>query len=104
MGGVDCDTSAAASVSVRVVNEAGAPVGDARVTFSHAGGAEQPAECVQPAPDGRSCGGWAAGWEQAGDFVIKAASADGSRQAQEAVSVEAGRCHVVGKQLQLTLR
>lgn len=103
-GAVACDTSLAYSVSIQVVDEAGRNVPDAQVRYSLNGGPEQRAECVQfPNGDG-VCGGWAAGHEETGDFVIKATSADGTRQAEGQVAVEDGRCHVESKQLQLTLR
>lgn len=102
--GTECDASLAYSVSIRVVDEAGRNVPDAQVRYSLNGGPEQRAECVEfPLGDG-VCGGWAAGQEETGDFVIKATSADGARQAEGQVSVGDGRCHVDSKQLQLTLR
>jgi hypothetical protein len=104
LGPVECDTSVAHSVTISVVDEAGGRVGDARVSFSHAGGAEQQAACIQPAPDGRSCGQWGAGSEQAGAFTVRATSADGTRRAEGQVSVEEGRCHVQSQTLTLTLR
>lgn len=100
---VVCDTSARASVSVTVLDEAGQQVQDARVTFTRDGGAEQQADCVPSASDS-GCSQWVAGWEQPGDFVVKATSADGTRHAEGQASVEDGTCHVEGQSLQLTLR
>ena len=98
-----CTTEAIASVSITVLDEAGQRVRDARVTFVRDGGAEQQAECLQGSTD-TGCETWVTGWEQPGDFVIKATSADGTRQAQGQASVEDGTCHVEGQSLQLTLR
>ena len=100
---IACTTEAVASVSVTVLDEAGQRVQDARVTFTRDGGAEEQADCV-PSTTGSGCSGWVAGWEQPGDFVIKATSADGTRQAQGQVTVDDGTCHVEGQSLQLTLR
>lgn len=102
-GSIACTAEAVASVSVTVVDEAGQRVEDARVTFTRDGGAEEQAECV-PVVMGTGCARWVAGWEQPGDFVIKATSADGARQAQGQASVDDGTCHVEGQSLQLTLR
>jgi hypothetical protein len=102
-GSTVCDTSALASVSVTVLDEAGQRVQDARVTFTRDGGAEEQAECV-PSASGAGCAQWVAGWERPGDFVVKATSADGTRQAQGQATVGDGTCHVEGQSLQLTLR
>ncbi len=102
--GIECDASMAHSVNIRVVDEAGRNVPDAQVRYSLNGGPERQAACVEFPLGDSVCSGWAAGQEETGDFVIKATSADGARQAEGRVSVEEGRCHVDSKQLQLTLR
>jgi hypothetical protein len=102
-GGIACDDSLARSVIIRVVDEGGRNVPDARVTYSHEGGAEEQAGCVLFS-DGTTCNGWGAGTEQTGAFVIKAASADGTRHAEGRVTVEEGTCHVDTEELRLTLR
>lgn len=102
--GVVCPAIAAGSVQVSVVDAQGAAVLDAKVTYSVDGGAEQPADCV--ALSGAGCSRWVAGWERTGSFVVRAASADGAKQAEAAVVVvkSGGDCpHVVQQAVKLTL-
>jgi hypothetical protein len=86
-GGIDCDTSAAASVQVRVESEAGEDLSDqATVTYSVDG--------VETPCDGPYDSQFVCGWEVAGPIVISV-SAEGYETAEETVVVESDVCHVI---------
>jgi hypothetical protein len=88
-GGEACDRLAAVSVTVTVE---GPEAPD--VYWVHEGTA---ADC-DPLGDGT----WACGYEVAGEIVVRAEAA-GWQTADEAVTVEAGECHVVGEQVTLAM-
>ena len=98
-----CDASAAVSVAITVVDQDGAQVPEAVVTWSVDGGEPQNADCMNDV-----C---FAGYEVAGEFTITATydwtSDDGccwaSDTATANVTVEQGECHVVGQSVTLTL-
>jgi hypothetical protein len=102
----DCTEEARASVVVTVVDAAGQPVPDAKVRFSIDGGAEEQAMCNPPTstPNATTCRDWTAGWERGGSYTIKATSADGTRSAEQQLTVTEDECHVKTEQVQLTLR
>lgn len=100
-----CTLEASASLSVKVIDDKGVVVPDAKVTFSLNGGALQSAECVQPVGGGGgSCAEWTAGVEEAGMFDVKATSADGTKKAEQSITVAQGKCHVIQQQATLTLK
>ncbi len=103
-GGVACTTEARSSVTVKVVDAQGMPVSDAVVTYTVDGGASQNAECVNPVGGMGNCQEWVAGYEVAGDFVITAASADGTKMATQMVTVTKDQCHVISQTATLTLQ
>lgn len=91
-----CDTSAAASVNVSLVDEAGAALSSASVTYTVDDGGETACESMGNA------GSWACGWEVAGHFVITAAS-DGYVEQTEEVDVAQGECHVESQSVTMTM-
>ncbi|QRK11106.1 hypothetical protein JQX13_14150 [Archangium violaceum] len=99
----DCTLEARASVQVRVVDTRGNPRRDARVTFTRDGGPEQLALCNGVGPQQGDCDTWVTGYEQPGEYVITATSADGQHTARQSVSVGDGRCHVQAQSVTLTL-
>lgn len=101
-GETACTDIAVFSVNITVYDLSGAVAGDAAVRFRVDGGPWSDAQCFATEP-GDACSSWAAGIEQAGMFEIEADSADGSRQAQAAVEVLDGECHVEAEQVALTL-
>ncbi|MFZ5482519.1 MAG: hypothetical protein ACOZNI_37500 [Myxococcota bacterium] len=86
---IDCDTSAAVSVSVTVVGPE-----DPTVTMITDAG--------EFACDDWPDGTWACGYEVAGDVTVRAA-ADGWVTTQKTVTVEQGECHVVGESVTLEM-
>src|SRR5262245_14915151 len=66
---VACLDYAVTSVSINVVDDQGAPVPTAHVTFSIDGGPEQDAECFGFEDPSAGCTEWDAAWEKAGHFV-----------------------------------
>jgi len=98
-----CTLEARASVQVRVVDARGTVQRDARVTFTRDGGPEQQALCNGGEQAQGNCETWVTEYEQPGDYVITATSADGQRTARQSVSVEEDECHVQGQSVTLTL-
>jgi hypothetical protein len=99
-----CTLESRASVVVTVVDTKGTVQRDARVTFTLDGGPEQQALCNgslsgTPPP----CDRWVPTYEQGGQYVITATSADGSSTAQARVTVREDECHVQTETVQLTL-
>jgi hypothetical protein len=92
--GPDCDTMAALSVLVTVVDEAGADVQDVAVTYQPEGRIAQPCE--------ETDGEWACGWEVSGAIEIVVA-ADGYLTHTETVEVTADECHVQQGDLNVVL-
>lgn len=100
----DCTLEARASVQVRVVDSRGNPQRDARVTFTRDGAPEQQALCNGGAePQQGNCDTWVTGYEQPGEYVITATSADSQHTARQSVSVSEGKCHVQSQSVTLTL-
>ena len=98
-----CTLEARSSVQVTVVDTQGRTQRDAHVTFTLNGGPEQNALCDGGANQGGDCTTWVTSYEQAGDYVITATSADGTRSAQSAVTVTEDTCHVITQSVMLTL-
>ncbi|MCY1083578.1 Ig-like domain-containing protein [Archangium lansingense] len=98
-----CTLEARASVQVSVVDTKGNPQRDARVTFTLDGGAEQQALCNGSEQAQGNCDTWVTGYEQPGDYVITATSADGQRTARQSVSVTEDECHVQTQTVTLKL-
>ena len=92
-----CTTEARASVMVRVVDQAGAPLTGAVVTYTVDGSEPMAAELILSNQ-------YVAGWETRGDFVITA-SLTGfvTAQATATVTEEASGCHVISESVELTL-
>jgi hypothetical protein len=96
-GGTACAEYAASSVTVNLIDESGAPIADATLSFSVDGGASQSCESFGD-------GTYVCGWEQAGSIAITA-EREGFRSTTETVEVgmtEDG-CHVEGQVLDITL-
>ena len=98
-----CTLEARASVQVNVVDPRGNPQRDARVTFTLDGGPQQQALCNGSEQTQGNCDNWVTGYEQPGDYVITATSADGQRTARRSVSVTEDECHVQSQTVTLTL-
>ncbi|HEX5747993.1 MAG TPA: hypothetical protein VFZ09_17255 [Archangium sp.] len=98
-----CTLEARASVQVNVVDPRGNAVRDARVTFTRDGSAEQQALCNGSEQAQGNCDTWVTGYEQPGEYVITATSADGQRTARQSVSVGEDECHVQSQTVTLTL-
>jgi hypothetical protein len=99
---ITCTLESRASVSVTVVDTQGNPQPDARVTFTRNGGPEQQALCLRnDQPSG--CDAWVAEYEQPGEFLVTATSADGARKVQQGVVVDEDECHVLTQTVRLTL-
>lgn len=92
---VDCDAMAYASVSVTVLDEAGAPATDAIVQAAVNGG--EAFDC-DPVGDGE----FVCGWEIAGEFEITA-SADGQTEVSTRTVVTGDACHVMSETVTLSL-
>jgi hypothetical protein len=99
-----CTLELATSVTITVVDEAGAAQGDAKVTFSVNGGPERQAVCLPGQGAEAGCDLWTAGEEESGDFKIKATSGDGQKHAEASVTVEDDGCHVIGEKVTMTLK
>ncbi|HRI72624.1 MAG TPA: hypothetical protein PK156_50655 [Polyangium sp.] len=95
-GGTACTDLAAASVSVAVVDSAGAAVADAMLTFSVDGGAPQ-------ACDNMMNGSYVCGYEQAGMITISATKGADTATQTVTVSKDGQGCHVVGQSITMTL-
>jgi hypothetical protein len=89
-----CDTMAALSILVTVVDEGGLDIDDATVTYAPEGEAAQDCEGN---PDGYACG-----WEVSGDIEIVVV-ADGYLTHTETVTVEEDTCHVIQETLDVVL-
>lgn len=102
-GGADdpivCTTEARASVVVQVVDAAGAPLAGATVSYRVDSGPEQTAECSETAG---ACATFVAGREVVGDFSIRAEKA-GSQAATASVTVQRDVCHVITREVVMTL-
>lgn len=98
-----CTLEARASVRVTVEDSAGNLQRTAHVSYIRDSDPEQDATCVDASGSPTGCGIWVAGWELAGDFLITATSADGTRTAQQQVHVDADECHVLTQTVKLTL-
>jgi hypothetical protein len=98
-----CTLEARAAVQVTVVDTRGGIQRDARVTFTVDGGPEEQALCNGSTPSGGQCDRWVTSYERAGEYVITATSADGTRTARTQVRVGEDECHVKTESVQLTL-
>ena len=92
--GPDCDTMAALSVLVTVVDASGNDVADASVTYQPEGRIAQACE--------ETDGDWACGWEVSGPIEI-VVEADGYLTHTETVEVTADECHVNQTDLNVVL-
>lgn len=90
----DCDTMAALSVLVTVVDEAGDDIDDVTVTYAPNG---QNVQDCEDMPDG-----WACGWEVSGPIEI-VVQADGYLTHTETVVVTEGECHVEQQTVEVVL-
>jgi hypothetical protein len=94
---VNCDTLAAVSVSVTLVDDAGAPLpASAEPTVSYTSDAGMSGSCDNIGDT------WLCGYEVAGPMTIRA-DAWGYGAITEAVTIEADTCHVIGQALTLAL-
>ena len=91
--GVDCDTSAAYSANVTVLDENGDAIDDADVAYAVNGNVTD-CDAVE--------GGWACGAEVAGEMTIIARK-PGYFEATELLDIEQGECHVVAQDVTLQL-
>ena len=98
-----CTLEARPSVQVTVVDTRGNPQRDARVTFTRDGGPERLALCDGSHQTQGSCDSWVTEYEEPGEFVITATSADGKRRVRQQVSVGEDECHVHTETVRLTL-
>jgi hypothetical protein len=90
-----CDTMAAASISLTIVDDAGAPVAGATGVWSAASGAS--GDC-----DAWGSGSLACAYEVAGDITVTI-SAPGFEDAVQTFTVEQGECHVIGETAEIAL-
>lgn len=95
-----CDAVAVPSATVKVVDEGGVAVPDARVTFVFNGGAEQSAPCASGTA---SCPSRDI-YTDAGTLLVKATSADGTKKAEQTAQPIQNGCTVPTQQITLTLR
>jgi hypothetical protein len=98
-----CTLEARAAVQVTVVDPRGGIQRDARVTFTVDGGPEEQAQCNGTSQPAGQCDRWVTSYERAGEYVITATSADGTRTARTQVRVSEDECHVKTETVQLTL-
>jgi hypothetical protein len=99
-----CTLEARTSVLVTVVGPMGTIVDEAHVTFTVNGGPEQVAECLFSSnTPAKGCTRWMAGRETSGEFTLTATSADGQHTEQLQVSVSGDSCHVITKEVTITL-
>ncbi|PTL75206.1 hypothetical protein [Vitiosangium sp. GDMCC 1.1324] len=98
----DCSATPNGILMVTVVDTRGNPIRDARVTFTPEGESEQPAWCAESAGTGQNCERWTGG-DGAGNYLVQATSADGTRTAQQSVSVKETSCGFTSGNVQLTL-
>jgi hypothetical protein len=92
---IACTTEARSSVSLQVLDEAGAVIPDLTVSYTVDGGAS--AAC-----DNFMDGAWACGYEQVGTFEISV-SAPGFETQTLSLVVEADVCHVITEVEEITL-
>jgi hypothetical protein len=100
---VDCPDVLVTAVAVSVVNPRGEEVKDARVSFSRNGSSMEEAQCFDdPMIDG--CESWSI-FGNAGDYLVRATSADGGRVTERQVEVEQddNECFPISVELTLTL-
>ncbi|MFY0569940.1 hypothetical protein ACN28E_39765 [Archangium lansingense] len=97
-----CSAMRNGAFMVTVVDTQGNPVRDARVTFTPEGGSEQPAWCAESAGTGQSCERWTGG-DGTGNYLVRATSADGTRTAQQSISVKETSCGIDSENAHLTL-
>ena len=90
-------------MQVNVVDPRGNPVRDDRVTLSLNGSAKQLALCNGSEQTQGNCDTWVTGYEQPGNYVVTATSADGQRTARQSVTVDEDECHVQTQTVTLTL-
>jgi hypothetical protein len=98
-----CTLEARAAVQVTVVDTQGSIQRDARVTFTLEGGPEEQALCNGGYQPGGQCDHWVTSYERAGEYVITATSADGTRTARKQVRVSEDECHVKTETVRITL-
>lgn len=92
---LECDTMAAASTSVQVVDASGAPVQEATLTWTSDTGGSGACDAM---PDGV----WVCGWEVSGEITVTA-QAEGYEDGVGSVTVPQGECHVIQQELTIVL-
>jgi len=92
-----CTTEARSSVTVKVVDMAGAFVADAVVTFTVDGGASETCELF---PDGMS---YTCGYERDGQITVTATKGADTKTQSVTVTKTADGCHVEGQSITITL-
>ncbi len=95
--GTNCSLEARSSVTVKVVDAAGAAVTDATVTFSVDGAAAQNCELFPVGSD------YVCGYEIEGDFTITVTKGADTKTQNVTVGKTADGCHVEGKTITITL-
>lgn len=95
--GQSCTTEARSSVTVKVVDMAGAIVSDAVVTFTVDGGASTACEQF---PGGES---YTCGYELDGEFIITVTKGADTKTQSVTVKNEADGCHVDSELITITL-
>lgn len=96
---VACTTEVRYSVVVSVVDSGGQAVPGATVSYSVDGGSTLAATCIG-LPS--ACSNFLAGQEISGEFAIKAGKA-GWRPASATVTVQRDACHVITREVVMTL-
>ena len=98
-GGVSCKAYAASALLVHVLDPTGQPICDANVVARDG----QFSQTLQrlPGAESTSCS-YAGPYERPGSYTVEA-SRNGLTATSEKVTVSRDACHVIGKQLTLTL-
>jgi len=91
------------STRIEVLDVDGEIVTDARLRYAIDGGAEQDATCLQQTADKNGCLKWVAGQEQTGVFRFDAETPD-NRSGEANVEVKADECHVITKDVTITVQ
>jgi hypothetical protein len=97
-----CTEILISAVTVTVKDAQGNVLKDARVTYSLDGASMKDASCFNPEMGG-GCAQWSTP-DQAGDYLVRATSSDGSRTAEQRIQVDGDECHAIGQNMTLTLQ
>jgi hypothetical protein len=95
-----CSDEVTPSAVVKVVDGTGKGIPDAKVTYVSNGAATQTAACDDPA--GKACTAWSV-YTDAGSLLLRAASADGSKNAQVYAAPVPNGCAAAPQTITLTL-